>query len=129
MVHSLSIDFLIRLKNASLAGRQTLAAPHSRLVENIAAILQKHNYITGFSVSASSPKTINVELSASDSQSKINHVTIFSKPSRRLYQKSSSIPWGKTPASLIIISTSKGLMSHKEAKKTGLGGELIAEIY
>ncbi len=53
----------------------------------------------------------------------------MSKPGRRLYSKHSSLPWGKTPKSLIIVSTSSGLLSQKEAAVKKLGGELIAEIY
>jgi small subunit ribosomal protein S8 len=72
---------------------------------------------------------MTLKLAYNNNQPAVFDVKLFSKPGRRLYEKSSSLPWGKTPSSLIIISTSSGLMSQKEAKTKGLGGEIIAEIY
>ena len=122
MINSLSCDLLIRIKNGSRAGRKTISAPLSKFSVSLLEQLKKYNFITDFTVN-SEDRTISI------SQPKINDVEIFSRPGRRLYCTVSSLPWGKTPRSLIIISTSSGLLSQKEAAIKKLGGELIAEIW
>ena len=74
-------------------------------------------------------KKITIDLIYQNNQPKISEVKLFSTPGRRIYGKVTQLPWGKTPYSLIIVSTSKGLMSQKEAKTKKLGGEIIAEVY
>jgi len=120
------LDFLIRLKNAYLAGNKNLVAPTSKLLESMASLLKKFKLIDGFKVDQGN---IKVDLTYSGHQPAFTNVRIYSKPGRRFYQKAFSLPWGKTPKSLIIVSTSSGLMSQKEAKLKGLGGEIFAELY
>jgi len=129
MLQSTSIDFLIRIKNGYRAGKKKITAPASKFCVNIADLLKRYNYISNFSVTDDVKKEINLDFIYQNNQPKLTQVKIFSKPGRRFYQKNSSLPWGKTKESLIIVSTSSGLMSQKEAKVKGLGGEIIAEIY
>lgn len=129
MLQSTSIDFLIRIKNAYQAGKKDLIAPASKFCINIADLLKRFGYVGGFSVSDGIKKEITLNLIYQNNQPKINNIKIFSKPGRRFYQKKSSLPWGTTKKSLIIVSTSSGLMSQKEAHIKGVGGEIIAEIY
>ena len=122
MINSLTCDLLIRIKNGSRAGRKTISAPLSKYSVNILEKLKKYGFITDF--------TVNIkERNISISQPHVLDVEIFSRPGRRLYCSSTTLPWGKTPKSLIIISTSHGLLSQKEAAVKKLGGELIAEIW
>jgi small subunit ribosomal protein S8 len=129
MLQSFSIDFLIRIKNAAKAGKKKITTPASNFCINMADLLKRYGYIASYSVTDDVKKQINVELAFNDNQSKISELKIFSKPGRRIYEKVSSLPWGKTPKSLIIVSTSHGVMSQKEAKTKSLGGEIIAEVY
>ena len=129
MLQSTSIDFLIRIKNAARAGKKEFTAPASNFCINIADLLKRYGYIESYSVTEDTKREISVKLSYSNNQPKITEVKIFSKPGRRIYEKVSSLPWGKTQQSLIIISTSSGVMSQKEAKTKSLGGEIIAEIF
>lgn len=129
MIYSLSTDFLIRIKNGYKAGRKTISAPVSKLNVNMAELIKKYGYIADFSVEGDVKKVMTLKLAYDNNEAKVSDVQLFSKPGRRLYEKASSLPWGKTPKSLIIISTSSGVMSQKEARTKGLGGELIAEIY
>ena len=129
MLQSFSIDFLIRIKNASRAGQKKMTAPSSKFCVSIADLLKRYRYIADYSVSDDSKKKITLELIYQSNSPKISEIKIFSKPGRRIYGKVTQLPWGKTPYSLIIVSTSKGLMSQKEAKTKKLGGEIIAEIY
>jgi small subunit ribosomal protein S8 len=129
MLQSFSIDFLIRIKNAARAGKRKMIAPASNFCVNITDLLKRYGYIANYSVTDDVKKQINIELAYDGLQPKISEIKIFSKPGRRIYEKVSSLPWGKTPKSLIIVSTSSGVMSQKEAKTKKLGGEIIAEIY
>lgn len=129
MINSTSSDFLIRIKNGYRASRKSISAPASKYSVSLAEIIKKYNYISDYSVTGDIKKTMTISLSYDNNQPKVTEVRLFSKPGRRLYEKSSSLPWGKTKDSLIIISTSSGLMSQKEATKKGLGGEIIAEIW
>jgi small subunit ribosomal protein S8 len=129
MLQSFSIDFLIRIKNAYRAGKKNMVAPASNFCISIAELLKKYGYISDYSVSDEAKRQITMGLIYQDNQPKLTEVKIFSKPGRRLYEKTSSLPWGKTRQSLIIVSTSSGVMSQKEAKTKGLGGEIIAEIF
>ena len=129
MLQSFSIDFLIRIKNASRAGQKTMIAPSSKFCVSIADLLKRYGYIADYSVSEDAKKQITINLIYQNNQPKISEVKIFSKPGRRIYEKVTQLPWGKTPYSLIIVSTSSGLMSQKEAKTKKLGGEIIAEIF
>jgi small subunit ribosomal protein S8 len=122
MINSLSCDLLIRIKNGSRAGRKSISAPLSKYSVSILEKLKKYGFIADFTLD---PK----ERIISISQPRIQDLEIYSRPSRRLYCTSTSIPWGKTPNSLIIISTSSGLLSQKEAVAKKLGGELVAEIW
>jgi len=128
MLYSTSIDFLIRTKNASLAHRSTLIAPYSNFCLDLAKIFKKYGLITDYSVAGDTKKTITVKLAYANRSPLIKTIKIFSKPGRRWYQKATSLPWGDSKQSLIIISTSKGLLSCPQAVKQNIGGEIIAQI-
>ena len=129
MINSPSTDFLIRIKNGYRAGRKTVTAPYSKYCESISKLLKKNNLIDSYEVMADGSKQLLLKLKYVNKEPVVNDVKLFSKPGRRLYEKSSSLPWGMTPSSLIIISTSRGLMSQKEASAQKIGGELVAEVY
>jgi small subunit ribosomal protein S8 len=129
MHQSTSIDFLIRIKNGYKASKKTISTPVSNFCISIAKLLKKYEYITDFSVDNNVKKTMTIVLAYKNNEAKLNDVHLFSKPGCRIYEKKSSLPWGKSPKSLIIVSTSSGVMSQKEAKNKGLGGEIIAEIW
>lgn len=121
-MNSLYCDLLIRIKNASLSKRKSFIAIDSSFSRDICDKLKKHGFIGDFSVD-SDTHTINI------SNPSVKGLEILSKPGRHLYVKSSNIPWGKSSKSLIIISTSNGLLSQKEAVAKKVGGELIAQIW
>ncbi len=122
MITSLSCDLLTRIKNASRADKDIITAPLSKYSVSILEKLKKHNFIEDFSID-DQKRLITIV------KPRIFDLKILSRPGRRLYCASTSIPWGKTPNSLIIISTSSGLLSQKEAATKKVGGELVAEIW
>ena len=128
MLQSTSIDLLIRIKNAYMANQLVVTAPSSNFCQNLAKILKKHHLVADYSVSGKIKKVLSLDLLYTDHKPAIEDVKIFSKPGRRWYERASSLPWGKSSQSLIIVSTSQGLMSQRQAVKKHIGGELIAQI-
>lgn len=127
MITSLSTDYLIRLKNSSLSGNKTVTTPNSKYLRSISECLKNNGYIAGYSESEDK-KELVVELLYTGRIPKITEVKIFSKPGRRWYERNLSLPWGQSPSSLIIVTTSKGVLTQKQAKSAGVGGEVVAEI-
>ncbi len=126
-----NLDFLIRLKNSYQAGKKSFTCPASKYIISIASLVKKHGFIKDFSLEtlANKSQVIKVELNYLGKIPSMSHVEIYSKPGRRMYVNSANIPWGFQPNSLIIISTSKGLLSQKQAQKAKLGGELVVQIW
>jgi len=126
-----NIDFLIRLKNSYQAGKKSFTCPSSKYIVSIATLVKKHGFIADFSLESlpNHSQLIKVELNYTNKTPSMSHVEIYSKPGRRIYSKSTNIPWGFQPNSLIIFSTSKGLLSQKQAQKAKLGGEIVAQIW
>lgn len=120
------LDFLIRLKNGYLAGNKVVSVPTSKLIQSICQLLKRFQLISDYKTDN---RLTTVSLNYNQGAPAFTQVTIFSKPGRRWYEKAFSLPWGKSRSSLIIISTPEGLMSQKEAKVKGLGGEIFAELY
>ncbi len=130
MHQSTSIDFLIRIKNGYRAGRQQITTPASNFCLNLAKLIKKYGFLQDINLTEKDgKKQIVLTLKYNDGQPAVSEVKLFSTPGRRLYSNYKSLPWGKSQQSLIIVSTSSGVMSQKEAVAKNLGGELIAEIY
>jgi small subunit ribosomal protein S8 len=130
MHQSLSIDFLIRIKNGYRAGRHQIKAPASNFCLNLAKLIKRYSFLQDVTVAEKDgKKEMTLTLRYYDGQPSVSDVKLFSTPGRRLYSTYKALPWGKNKDSLIIVSTSAGLMSQKEAVAKNIGGELIAEIY
>ncbi|HEY4489773.1 MAG TPA: 30S ribosomal protein S8 [Candidatus Paceibacterota bacterium] len=121
-------DMVVRLKNADRARRQVVSFPYSQLKEKICEILQKEGFVKSFSKKGKKiAKTIEVELNSESK--KIKGVKRISKPSRRIYFKSSGLRPVKSGYGVLVISTPKGIMTGKEARKVRTGGEALFEIW
>jgi len=124
-------NFISGLKNAALAKNKNAIFPYTEMAKGVANVLKESNYIDGFSVFKEEGhpfKFINVALGYNeDGSCKISNIKIVSKPGLRKYAKSkkSLASWG---IGISIISTSRGIMSGKEASKKSLGGEVICEV-
>jgi len=118
---------LITLKNAALVDKEFVLIPFSNLKMAILKILANKGYVKSFEIDKKT-KQIKVVLRYSENMKYFEYVKRISKPGQRIYIKSSAIPYPKTHFGIIIISTPKGMMTGYEAKKLGLGGELICEV-
>lgn len=119
-------DLFTRLHNASLQNHRELSLRFSRVKENIARMLKQEGFIQDFQVTEEEKK---VWLTIDLLPRKVLHIKRISKPGRRVYTASDSIKKVKNDLGILIISTSGGLMSNKEARKKGVGGEVLCEIY
>lgn len=123
-------DLLIRIKNAQLAKHKTTVVPYSRLKESLVKILIKNNYLTDYKVEGkkAAEKSLNLTLKYVRKQPAIAQIKRISKPGVRHYVNQFSIKKLTIGRGLVIISTSQGMMTAKEARKQNLGGEIICKI-
>jgi small subunit ribosomal protein S8 len=123
-------DFIIRLKNAGAIGNTSVVAPFSGHVEAIARKLKDLGYVEKVDVTKDMPKKIEVTLAYDEhGRHKINGVKRISKPGRRLYVSSTEAHGVKNGLGARIISTPKGVLADKEARKVRAGGEALFEIW
>ena len=123
-------DMLARIRNAIAVRKAEINLPHSRVKEAVAHLLKDNGFIDAVSVSDGNVgKTLTLSLSGEGQNSRITEINRISRPGRREYTTVDKIPTVKRGRGLVIISTSKGMMTGEAAKKAGLGGELICKVY
>jgi len=128
MTDSIS-DFIIRLKNGSLANNQTVVSPHSKLRENLAQLLVKQNYLAGYKVDTTGKfKQLVINLKSTGVKVNRLNIKLISKPGRRVYAQANQLNRFSLGVGSVIISTPSGLMTTKQAYKAKLGGELLCRI-
>ena len=93
-------------------------------------VLTKNGYLAGSEIIEGSPRgMLKVTINEPGSIAKINEITKVSKPGRRVYSAADDLPTIKSGRGMIIVSTSKGLMTGREAKKNRLGGEILVKVW
>lgn len=124
-------DMLTRIKNAGVRRHQKVVMPFSRMKLNIAKVLKKEGYVEDVSELKDDGKANLLITLAYMNQElpKISFVKRVSKPGRRIYVGWQEIPSVLNGEGLAIVSTSKGILSGKQARKEKIGGELICELY
>lgn len=124
-------DMLTRLRNANMAYHDSVAMPSSKLKTRIAKILQQEGYIAGFDVDeAEVGQTLSIDLKYGPNRERsLAGVRRISKPGLRVYAKSSNLPRVLGGLGIAILSTSSGLLTDKEAKAKGVGGEVLAYVW
>ena len=123
-------NFIIKLKNAGNAGLDSVSIPHSNLKESIAEVLKKEGFIQNFETkSEKGRKVLSISLFSENRVPKIKGVQRLSKPSKRIYKKSTEIRSVKSGYGALILSTSQGVMTGREAKASKLGGEALFNIW
>ena len=124
-------DMLIKIKNAYRAGNASMTTPHSKLKAEILALLEKHKYVGSVEKRGKKVrKFLDVALLYNkDGDPAVSGVKRVSKSSRRVYATHDKLYLVKQGYGIAVISTSKGIMTGGEAKKAGLGGEVIAEVW
>lgn len=123
-------DMLTRIRNAILVRKHEVTLPHSNIKEAVAKLLKESNFVDGVSVEkAPVGKTLTVKINDESSNARITEIVRLSKPGRRYYVNAQEIPVVKRGRGLVIISTSKGVMTGDNARAEKVGGELICKVY
>ncbi len=123
-------DLLTRIRNAVAVGKNEVRVPSSKLKVTIAKELKKARYLDDVKVESSKPRdTLVITINKPGENSNINEITRLSKPGRRVYVGANDIPKVKNGRGIVLISTSKGVVSGQEAVKQRLGGELLLQVY
>ena len=124
-------DMLTRIRNANTVGHETVEIPASKMKKAIAEILKEEGYITDFEVIEDDKQgMIKVTMKYGANKEKvISGIKKISKPGLKVYAKANDVPKVLGGLGIAIISTSKGIVSDKEARKLGVGGEVICYVW
>lgn len=131
MVNDKIAALIISLKNASKAKKESTSVSYSKIVDLALTVLEKHGYIKSFTKKGKKViKSADVEIAyEEDGSPKIQGTDRISKLSKRVYLGASDIRPVRQGYGLLVVSTSKGVMTGEEAKKAGLGGEALFKIW
>jgi small subunit ribosomal protein S8 len=127
-------DFLTRIRNGIQAAHETVEIPSSRLKAECARILREQGYIASYEVEAPNAEhageILRVQLKyTSDRRSAISGLRRASRPGRRVYASADRIPKVQGGLGTAIMSTSSGVMTGHQARQSGVGGEVVAEVW
>lgn len=123
-------DMFIRIKNAQKAGHETVSVPYSKFKHELAKTLERSGYIKDVERRGKRVKRfLELGLKYKDEMPVISGLRLLSRPSRRVYAHAKELRRVGRHGGAVMVSTSQGVMMHKEAIKAGVGGQLIAEIY
>ena len=124
-------DMLTRIRNANQNRSKEVSMPSSKMKEQIATILKDEGYINDFSINKEDVQgTLTLTLKYADNKERvITGLKRISKPGLRVYAKAGEIPYVLNGLGIAIISTPKGVMTDKLARKNNVGGEVIAYIW
>ncbi len=123
-------DMLTRIRNAINVRKKEITVPHSKIKESIAQLLVDNNYLEKVEVNTDEKfKKLNITINTEASNPRITEISRVSTPGRRLYVKYDNIPRVKNGRGIVVLSTSKGMMTGQEATKNHMGGELICKVY
>jgi len=122
-------DMLTRIRNAQLAGKTAVVMPSSKQKEAICQVLADEGYINGFELSSEAGKPVlTIQLKYFEGMPVIEELRRVSKPGRRIYLGKDELPKVRGGLGIAIVSTSKGVMTDKSARKQGFGGEVICVV-
>jgi len=130
-------DMLTRIRNASAVNKDEVILPMSKIKFNIAKILEKEGWVAKVEVVKTKSKKngtavfdeLKITLKYKNNKPVITSLKRISKPGRRVYVSKNELPRVLNNLGIAIISTSQGVMTNKEARKKGMGGEVICEVY
>ncbi|HIA91769.1 TPA: 30S ribosomal protein S8 [Candidatus Saccharibacteria bacterium] len=123
-------DMLTRIRNAIAVNKNQVRVPFSKLKLTVATLLVEAGFLEAIeTIEEGKFKEIKITINKTDSSPKINELARISKPGRRLYVKADKIPKVMDGRGIMIVSTSKGVMTDAEARSEGIGGELMCKVF
>ena len=122
-------DMLTRIRNGHAVRSVSVSMPSSGIKESVGRVLQEEGFIDGCTVTEENGKrTLTVALRYFEGEPVINELQRVSRPGKRVYCRSSDIPAVNNGLGVVVVSTSKGIMTGRQAKASGTGGELICTV-
>lgn len=129
-MHDPIADYLTQIRNAYAANHPSVTSSYSRLKHQLASVLSEAGYIGAVEVNGEQPhQQIKVSLRYTQGQPLVTHIKRISTPSVRVYAKKTHIPRALSGRGISILTTSKGIMTDKQARSQGVGGEVICQIW
>lgn len=127
-------DMLTRIRNGYLVNKKQVSLPYSKVKEKIAQVLVKEGYLRKITteklkVKNKEHKVLVCQLKYKNDQAAIRKIIRVSKPSLRVYLSKKKLPWVLSGQGIAIISTAQGIMTNNEARKKGIGGEIICKVW
>ncbi len=123
-------DMLTRIRNAILVRKSELVVPHSNAKHDVAQLLASNGFLEEVSVvNDDAPKMLKITVNKNGADARITEISRLSKPGRRWYVSADDIPTVKRGRGMVVVSTSKGMMTGNDAKAQRVGGELICKVY
>ena len=123
-------DLITRIRNAIMVNKNEIVVPASKLKIAVLEGLRRTNFIADYSIIEATPRnSINVVINQINEAPRINEIAKVSKPGRRVYAGVDELPKIKSGRGIVLISTSKGVMTGDEAKKARLGGEILVKVW
>ena len=123
-------DFLTAIRNANTARKVDVTVPSSKIKVEIARVLKAEGFIDDYAVQPDEKQgRITVTLRYVDRERIINNIKRVSKPGRRIYLGKAEIPRVQGGLGISILSTPRGVLTDREAKRAGVGGEILAQVY
>ena len=123
-------DLITRIRNAIMVNKNEISGTASKLKLAILEGLKRTKFITDYNVVEATPRnSIRVVINEINEAPRINEITKVSKPGRRVYAGVDELPKVKSGRGIVLISTSKGIMTGDEAKQARLGGEVLVKVW
>jgi small subunit ribosomal protein S8 len=123
-------DLLTRIRNAAAVGKSEVRVPNAKLKKVVADQLKKNGYLAEVKIEPGKPRdTLVITINKAGENATFTELTRMSKPGRRMYVGANDIPRVKSGRGIVLVSTSKGVVTGQEAAKQRLGGELLLKIY
>nr|AIT94619.1 ribosomal protein S8 [Chlorosarcina brevispinosa] len=129
MVNDTISDMLTRIRNANLAKKKIVCMPFTRISQQISHILQKEGFIESFQIASSSELHLLLKYKGRDNKPCITNLRRISKPGLRIYANHKEIPKILGGMGIVILSTSRGIMTDREARFRGIGGEVLCSLW
>jgi small subunit ribosomal protein S8 len=121
-------DMFTRIRNGQMANKVAVSMPSSKLRVSIAKVLKDEGYISDFAVTGDVKPVIEVTLKYFEGKKVIESIERVSRPGLRIYKKKDELPKVMGGLGIAIVSTSKGVMTDRAARKAGMGGEIIGYV-
>lgn len=123
-------DMITRIRNAVLAGHRTLTLPGSTMKRRLAEILKEEGFIQDYKWVDEGPQgALNIDLKWKGTESAIEGLQRVSRPGQRRYARCEEIPKVRNGLGIMIVSTSRGIMTDRAARRAGVGGELVCSVW